>query len=70
MGMYGKHSLIMGSQARLAEQSCQLCERRGRIRNKRKKTTETLRELMALISYLRQQEAAVLDAMQRLRDAN
>lgn len=67
--MYERLSLIIGNQDREGDQSCQFRELRGRIRRKRKKTMETPRELMALISYLRQQEAGVLDAMQRLQDA-
>lgn len=41
-----------------------------RSRRKRLKTMHTPRELMALVSYLRQQEAKVLDTMQQLQDAS
>ena len=41
-----------------------------RMKRKRPKTMHVPRELMALVSYLRQQEARVLDAMQQLQDAS
>lgn len=44
-------------------------ESRGGIRRRPLKTMETQQELEALICYLRQQEADVLDAMQRLQDS-
>lgn len=45
---------------------------RRRVREKgvRLKTMHTPLELMALVSYLRQQEAKVLDTMQQLQDAS
>lgn len=45
-------------------------QRRVREKGDRLKTMHTPRELMALVSYLRQQEAKVLDTMQQLQDAS
>jgi len=68
-GMCDRQSMIIGNQAQFANESCQFREIMSRGRSKPRKRMETPRELMALISYLRQQEAGVLDAMQRLQDA-
>jgi hypothetical protein len=62
IAMYDSQSYITDNRAQPGGESC-----RG-IRRRPIKTMETQRELKALICYLRQQEADVLDAMQRLRD--
>lgn len=61
--MYDSQSYITEDRTQPGGESC-----RG-IRLRPIKTMETQQELAALICYLRQQEADILEAMQRLRDA-
>lgn len=67
--MCNRQSMIIGNLTQFGDESCQFREIMSRGRSKPRKRMETPRELMALISYLRQQEAGVRDAMQQLQDA-
>ncbi|MHB8790129.1 MAG: hypothetical protein ACYDBT_09640 [Desulfobulbaceae bacterium] len=68
--MYDNKSYLIDSWTELGGESRGEIERWDSIRCRPIKTMETQRELKALICYLRQQEADVLDAMRRLRDGS
>jgi len=68
--MYRRSSII-DTWPHLGGENYRERELRGRIPGRRRiKPMNTPRELKALISYLRQQEAGVLDAFQRLQMLN
>jgi hypothetical protein len=67
--VYDSQSYLIDNLTQIGGEDSGESERRNRIPGRLIKTMETPRELRALISYLRQQEAEVLEAMQRLLDA-
>lgn len=68
--MNTKELCIIGPLPQADGENRRVREKGDRMRRKRVKTMHAPRELMALVSYLRQQEAKVLDTMQQLQDAS